>query len=139
MEIAGCFKKRIGSYLILTESDHIADIPSFLDSCKDRVVNLQGEKMIMFSNIKFNCELFAHYTCATADSERNLKSFNTRYVAVNPSSNITATYDGISATINWKSEEFQVIIHFLSKLFVHFKYHSCYYNVKFTHVYNIKI
>lgn len=113
LEIQTSFKNRLATYKILLDKVEDVDIGAFLRRIKPKVCGLISNIVVEKGNLKLNLELFAKYVKFAHDNE-DLKSFNTKFEVISPTTDLENVYDKMVSTIDKKSSEFQACRLYLS-------------------------
>jgi len=97
------FRNRIETYIITNPNKECLDINLFQQSNKEQVITLLQEAQKKHIKIKFNFEQFCNYVLIKESKnqcEINLKSFQTKMQALNPTTSQTESLNEIINNLN---------------------------------------
>lgn len=98
------FKQRILTYHISSDS-HFTDVDLYLQTLKDKVIELLRKPLKIYRMIKVNMELYGRYMLALTN-KFEIKSFNTRYVVIDQYTNLEDFYTKYQQILVTKASEF---------------------------------
>lgn len=104
--IATAFRERITSYRINPTELSCDGLEQFISSNESTITELINLSLIKHRALKINFELFAYFMLPTSE-EKQLKSFNTKFVAVFQNADLKDLYSKSREIFSQKMTEFQ--------------------------------